>query len=186
MDIVELAIPDVKLLTPRLFHDSRGWFQETYSQRALAAIGLDPGFVQDNHSLSLRAGTVRGLHFQVSPMAQDKLVRVLRGAIFDVALDIRPDSPTFGRHVSARLDADNRRQIWIPKGFAHGFCTLEAHTEVLYKVTAPYAPEHEHGCRWNDPDLGIAWPIAESDVVMSDKDRDLPCLRELERVSLGC
>lgn len=180
MNVVDLAITDVKLLTPRLFRDARGWFQESYSQRSLADAGLHPVFVQDNHSLSKPAGTVRGLHFQTEPMGQGKLVRVLCGAIFDVAVDIRPSSPTFGQHVSARLDAENRCQIWIPQGFAHGFCTLEPDTEVLYKVTSYYAPEYDRGFQWNDPALGIAWPVAADEAVLSDKDRVLPPFSALE------
>ena len=140
MNIQRLTVPDVLLIEPKKFGDARGFFSEVWSRRALAEVGLDADFVQDNHSLSTEAGVVRGLHFQKAPSAQGKLVRVVRGAILDVAVDIRVGSPTFGRHVSAVLSADNANQICVPKGFAHGFCTLEPDTEVFYKTTAYYAP----------------------------------------------
>jgi len=169
-----LAIPDVKLIEPVIFRDERGFFSETCNERALAMAGLTLRFVQDNHSLSIDAGVVRGLHFQCPPHAQDKLVRVARGAIFDVAVDLRVGSPTFGRHVSMQLSADNWLQILIPKGFAHGFCTLEAHTEVLYKVTDYYAPESDRGVIWDDPMLDIQWPVAGTRAILSPKDKRLP------------
>jgi dTDP-4-dehydrorhamnose 3,5-epimerase len=174
-----LAIPDVKLIAPPIFRDERGSFSETFNERALASCGISQRFVQDNHSQSVPRGVVRGLHFQVPPHAQDKLVRVVRGAIFDVAVDIRRGSPTFGKHVTATLSADNRAQLWVPKGFAHGFCTLEPNTEVLYKVTDYYAPEHDCGLRWNDPELAIAWPVALADAILSSKDHTHPTLAEL-------
>lgn len=179
LDVRSLAIPDVKLICPPKFGDHRGFFSETYSKRALVDAGIDLDFVQDNHSLSATKGTVRGLHFQTAPFAQDKLVRVTRGAVFDIAVDIRRGSPTFGRHVSSVLSADNWHQLLVPIGFAHGFMTLEPDTEVLYKVTSTYAPECDRGLLWNDPDLGIAWPLPESDAVLSDKDRKHPRLRDL-------
>ena len=180
MDVTALEIPDVKLIKPKIFRDERGFFSETYSKPALKAAGLDVEFVQDNHSLSRERGVVRGLHFQIPPRAQDKLVRVVRGSIFDVAVDLRRGSPTFGRHVAVVLSAENWCQLWVPKGFAHGFCTLEPNTEVLYKVTDLYAPECDKGIAWNDPALGIAWPIAPHAAIVSDKDRKHPRLSEIE------
>ena len=145
MDIVSLDLPEVKILSPRKFGDARGFFSETYNRDAFAAAAFDHVFVQDNHSFSATPGTLRGLHFQLPPYAQDKLVRVTRGAIFDVAVDIRRRSPTFGRWVGAEISAENWNQIFVPVGFAHGFCALAPDTEVIYKVTAPYAPESERG-----------------------------------------
>jgi dTDP-4-dehydrorhamnose 3,5-epimerase len=179
MDIEALAIPDVKLIRPKRFGDARGFFSEVYSRPALAAAGITLEFVQDNHSRSAKVGTVRGLHFQTAPFAQDKLVRVTKGRILDVAVDLRRASPTYGRHVSAELSADNWTQILVPVGFAHGFCTLEPDTEVIYKVSQVYAPAHDGGVLWNDPDLGIAWPVATADAVLSDKDVKLPRFRDL-------
>lgn len=179
MEVQSLAIPDVKVITPSVFRDERGFFSETYSRRALAEAGIEVDFVQDNHSMSRTRGVLRGLHFQTEPFAQGKLVRVLRGAIFDVAVDIRRASPTFGQHVSCVLSAENWSQMWVPAGFAHGFCTLEPDTEVLYKVTAFYAPQCDKGIAFDDPDIGIAWPIPQSEFVLSDKDRRHPRLRDL-------
>jgi len=179
IDVQSLAIPEVKLITPPIFRDERGFFSETYSRKALAALGVDADFVQDNHSLSRAKGVLRGLHFQIDPHPQGKLVRVTRGAVFDVAVDIRRGSPTFGRHVSAVLSAENWSQLWVPVGFAHGFCTLEPDTEVIYKVTDFYAPECDGGLAFDDPDLGIAWPTAPSKALLSDKDRRHPRLRDL-------
>lgn len=179
MDIVELDIPEVKIIRPKKFGDHRGFFSETYSKRGFAAAGLEMDFVQDNHSLSAEVGTVRGLHFQLPPFAQDKLVRVVRGAILDVAVDIRRGSPTYGRHVSAVVSAAEWNQILVPVGFAHGFCTLEPDTEVIYKVTNFYSPEHDRGLLWNDPDLGIDWPVTVEQARLSDKDRIHPRLAEL-------
>ena len=164
-------------MTTRL-GDQRGFFSEVYSRRAFAEAGMDIGFVQDNHSSSAARGTVRGLHFQTPPRAQDKLVRVVRGSAYDVAVDLRRGSPTYGRHVGAVLSAGNWNQILVPAGFAHGFMTLESDTEVLYKVSDYYAPDHEHGLLWNDPSLGIRWPIPERAAVVSDKDRRLPRFAE--------
>lgn len=179
LEVQALAIAEVKLIAPAIVRDDRGFFSETYSRKALAAAGIDAEFVQDNHSLSRAKGVVRGLHFQADPHPQGKLVRVVRGAIFDVAVDIRRGSPTFGRHVSAHLSADNWQQLWVPIGFAHGFCTLEPDTEVIYKVTDLYAPASDAGIAWDDPDLGIAWPVAASQAMLSEKDRRLPRLRDL-------
>ena len=179
MDVVSLAIPDVKVLRPKKFGDHRGFFSETYNKRSLRAAGLELDFVQDNHSLSVERGVIRGLHFQTAPFAQDKLVRVVRGRILDVAVDLRRGSPTFGQHVTAEISAAEWNQILVPIGFAHGLLTLEPDTEVLYKVTNYYSPEHDKGLLWNDPALGIAWPIAANEAILSDKDRKQPRLADL-------
>jgi dTDP-4-dehydrorhamnose 3,5-epimerase len=165
----------------RRFADPRGFFAETFSRRRFAEAGLIADFVQDNHSLSRPAGTLRGLHFQRAPFAQAKLVRVLRGAILDVAVDIRPSSPSYGCHVAAELSADSGTMILVPEGFAHGFCTLTADTEVFYKVNRDYAPQHEGGILWNDPALDIAWPVDAADAFLSDRDRAWPTLSEYAR-----
>ncbi len=179
MEIRPLAIADVKLVVPRIHRDARGFLSETYSRRDMISAGITPEFVQDNHSLSVATGTLRGLHFQSPPHAQGKLVRATRGAVFDVAVDIRVGSPTFGQHVSAILSAENWTQIWVPPGFAHGFCTLEPNSEVIYKVTDYYAPECDQGLRWDDPDLGIRWPVDPANATVSDRDRRHPSLREM-------
>ncbi len=179
VDIRALAIPEIRLITPRIFRDERGFFSETFNVRTFAEAGITIAFVQDNHSYSAQKGVVRGLHFQTSPFAQAKLVRVTRGAIFDVAVDIRVGSPTYGRHVTAVLDAQNWTQIFIPEGFAHGFCTLQPDTEVLYKVSAFYAPEADKGIRWNDAALAIPWPVGAGEAIVSQKDAGLPTLAEL-------
>jgi dTDP-4-dehydrorhamnose 3,5-epimerase len=181
LSVEDTAIPAVKIVTPKRFGDHRGFFSETWSRKAFAEAGLDLDFVQDNQSLSGPAGTLRGLHFQSPPFAQDKLVRVTRGRILDVAVDIRVSSPTFGRHVAVELSAENWKQLLIPVGFAHGFVTLEPDTEVLYKVTAPYAPENDHGLAFDDPALGIDWRMPLSDLTLSDKDRKHPRLAEMLR-----
>jgi dTDP-4-dehydrorhamnose 3,5-epimerase len=169
-----------RLLTSKRHVDERGWFMETFSERRLTEVGITTRFVQDNHSMSKRRGTIRGLHFQLPPMDQTKLVRVLRGRIFDVAIDIRRGSPTFGRFVTAELSADDGGQFFIPSGFAHGFCTLVDDTEVLYKVSNYYAPEHEGGIRWNDPAIAAAWPLNRAEeAVVSAKDAALPLLEQL-------
>lgn len=179
MQTQPLAIPDVVLITPRRFADDRGFFSETWSRKTMAAHGFTAEFVQDNHSLSRSKGVLRGLHFQTAPFAQDKLVRVLRGSIFDVAVDIRTGSPTYGQYVSAVLSAENWHQLWVPVGFAHGFLTLEPDTEVAYKVTADYAPECDRGIAWDDPGLKIDWPLPVSTSLMAAKDRQHPRLAEL-------
>ena len=176
MEIVPTAIPDVKVLVPKKIGDHRGFFSEIYSRKAFEAAGVRADFVQDNHSLSAEVGVVRGLHFQLPPAAQDKLVRVVRGAVLDVAVDVRRSSPTFGRHVSHVLSAENWRQMFIPAGFAHGFLTLEPNTEVIYKVTAYYAPDRDRGVRWDDPALGIDWGIDPAKAVLSERDRKHPVL----------
>lgn len=179
MHVERLNIPDIKVLVPRKHGDARGFFSETYNRKSLAALGIDIDFVQDNHSLSAEKGTVRGLHFQTPPFAQDKLVRVVRGSVYDVAVDLRKDSPTYGRHAGAILSADAWNQVLVPIGFAHGFMTLERDTEVIYKVSNYYAPDHDKGLLWNDPALGIAWPLAEDEAVLSEKDRIQPRLRQI-------
>ncbi|MGR7996406.1 MULTISPECIES: dTDP-4-dehydrorhamnose 3,5-epimerase [unclassified Xanthobacter] len=179
MDVKTFDIPDVKLVTPKRFGDHRGFFSETWSDRAFRAEVADMGFVQDNHSLSAQKGTLRGLHYQKPPTAQGKLVRVVRGAIFDVAVDIRHGSPTFGRHVAVTLDAVTGAQLWVPPGFLHAFCTLEENCEVVYKVTDYYSAADDGGVAWDDPDIGIAWPVAAAEVVLSDKDRKHPRLKDL-------
>ncbi len=178
MNVIALAIPAVKLVTPRIFRDARGFFSETFNARDLANAGIAGSFVQDNHSLSVARGVVRGLHYQCPPHGQGKLVRVTRGAIFDVAVDLRSGSATYGKHVSAVLTAGNWSQLWIPVGFAHGFCTLEPHTEVVYKVTGYYAPDCERGLLWNDPALGIDWPVSPCEALLSAKDAQNPMLSE--------
>jgi dTDP-4-dehydrorhamnose 3,5-epimerase len=179
VDVIETAIADVKIITPKKFGDDRGFFSEVYNAGAFANAGLDLAFIQDNHSWSAKRGTIRGLHFQSPPFAQDKLVRVIRGAILDVAVDIRKSSPTFGQHVAVELSAANWRQLLVPIGFAHGFCTLEDDTEVIYKVTGRYSKDHDLGLAFDDPDLAIAWPVAAADAVTSDKDRKHPTLATL-------
>jgi dTDP-4-dehydrorhamnose 3,5-epimerase len=180
MVVEPLAIAEVKRLVPDIFRDERGAFSETYSLRALEAAGIGTNFVQDNQSVSRSKGVVRGLHFQRPPHAQAKLVRVAQGAIFDVAVDIRLGSPTYGRHVSAVLSAENWAQLWIPIGFAHGFCTLEPNTEVIYKTSDYYAPECDDGIKWDDPKLGIAWPVTGVEAILSNKDRNHRELATLE------
>ncbi|HYE51465.1 MAG TPA: dTDP-4-dehydrorhamnose 3,5-epimerase [Azospirillaceae bacterium] len=179
MQVTPLSIPDVLLVRPKRFGDARGWFMETYARERYEAAGIRGEFIQDNHSLSAPVGTVRGLHFQLAPFAQAKLVRVLRGRILDVAVDLRQGSPTYGRHASAWLDAETGDQLYVPVGFAHGFCTVEPDTEVAYKVTAPYAPAHDRGLAWDDPDLGIEWPVAAGAALVSDKDAKLPRLADI-------
>jgi dTDP-4-dehydrorhamnose 3,5-epimerase len=179
MIVEPTSIPDVKLLRSRRHGDDRGFFCETYSRRELRAAGITCDFVQDNHSLSRPEGVVRGLHFQLPPFEQDKLVRVTRGSILDVAVDLRRFSPSFGRHVAVVIAATEPTQLFVPAGFAHGFCTLEADTEVQYKVSAYYAPTHDRGLAWDDPALAIDWPVAREAAILSDKDRRHPVLAAL-------
>lgn len=179
MKILATQIPDVKVLFPSKHTDPRGFFSETYRKSALLAAGVDQEFVQDNQSLSTAKNVVRGLHFQVPPFAQSKLVRVIRGAILDVAVDLRRNSGAFGKHVKVVISAEEWNQVMVPAGFAHGFLTLEPDTEVLYKVTNYYAPECDCGLLWNDPALGIAWPVGENEAILSAKDKQLPRLAEL-------
>ena len=179
MDIQATSIPEVKLIAPKKFGDARGFFSETYNQRAFHAAGITDVWIQDNHSLSGPKGTVRGLHFQTAPFAQAKLVRVTRGAILDVAVDIRRGSPTYGKHIACEISAEKWNQIYVPAGFAHGFCTLTPDAEVLYKVTALYSREHDFGLLWNDPALGIDWPVTAETALLSDKDKVQPTLGKL-------
>ncbi len=178
MEAIATDIPDVKVFVPKKHGDHRGFFAETYNQRSFAEAGVDLVFVQDNQSYSVEPGVLRGLHFQSAPCAQDKLVRVLRGRVLDVAVDIRRSSPTFGQHVKVELTPEKFNQILVPKGFAHGILTLDPHTELLYKVTDFYSPENDYGILWNDPDLGIDWSIDENEVILSDKDRTQPRLND--------
>ena len=177
MKFERLAIPDVVLFTPARFGDSRGFFSETWTARAMSDAGIDLPFVQDNHSMSQAKGVLRGLHCQLDPHAQGKLVRCVKGAIWDVAVDARRGSRTFGRHVAAELSAANWQQLWVPPGFLHGFVTLEPDSEVVYKTTGYYDKESERGIIWNDPDLALPWPV--TDVQLSEKDKVLPSWAEM-------
>jgi dTDP-4-dehydrorhamnose 3,5-epimerase len=178
MMVEQLAIPDLVLIAPPRHGDARGFFSETFRADALAAHGASLQFVQDNQAFSTKRGVLRGLHYQVEPRAQGKLVRCIRGAILDVALDIRHGSPTYGRHVAVELSAANWRQLWVPPGFAHGYVTLDDDCDVLYKVTDYYAPERERGIAWNDPALAIDWRIPADQVILSEKDKMHPCLAD--------
>ena len=180
MQVIETNISLVKRVVPKRFGDERGWFSETYRADVLAEAGIDDRFIQDNQSFSAPQGTVRGLHFQRHPMGQAKLIRVLAGAILDVAVDLRRASPTYGQHVAVRLDAENGEQLYIPIGFGHGFCTLVPDTMVAYKVAGGvYSPEHDGGLLWNDPDLGIDWPVGAAEAHLSAKDKVAPRLADL-------
>ena len=178
MEVVEFSIQGPLLLIPPRFVDERGFVSETFSLRRLQSHIGPVTFVQDNHAVSREAGTVRGLHFQVPPAAQGKLVRVVRGAVYDVAVDIRVGSPTYGRHVAVEISAANWAQLWVPPGFAHGFCTLEPRTEIIYKLTDYYSPEHDAGLAWDDPALAIPWPLTGSPI-LSPKDGNQPSLATL-------
>ena len=179
MKIEHLDLDGVLLITPRRIGDERGFFSETFRADAFEAVAGPVRFVQDNHSRSARRGTIRGLHYQSAPRGQGKLVRVLRGAILDVAVDARKGSPTFGQHVAVELSAENWQQLFIPEGFLHGFCTLTDDVDVAYKVTDHYSPAHDGGVRWNDPTIGIVWPVREEDAMVSDKDRTAPSFEEI-------
>jgi dTDP-4-dehydrorhamnose 3,5-epimerase len=178
MRVIDTAIPDVKLIEPKMFGDDRGFFMETWNAAAFADAGLDLRFVQDNHSRSNR-GVLRGLHYQLQ-QTQGKLVRVTAGSVFDVAVDLRRSSPTFGKWVGYELSARNKRMLWVPEGFAHGFVTLEDGTDFLYKCTQLYAPEHERAIRWDDAAIGIAWPLGDIVPQLSAKDRAGVLLAEAE------
>ncbi len=170
MEVERARIPDVAILRPMKHGDRRGFFSETFKASVLSGAGVSHEWVQDNHSFSATRGVIRGLHFQRAPKAQAKLLRVTRGAIMDVAVDIRKGSPTYGRHVSVELSEENWKQLYVPVGFAHGFCTLTDNVEVLYKVSAEYGPAEEGGLLWNDPDLGIAWPVEAAEATLSPRD----------------
>jgi len=176
MRLIETGLPGLALLEPKVFRDERGFFLETYSEAAFDSLGIRARFVQDNHAYSRQAGVLRGLHFQLPPFAQAKLAWVVRGSVLDVVLDLRRDSPTYGKSYSVELSAENMLRLFIPRGFAHGYLTLVPDTEFLYKVDASYAPQADSGIFWNDPDLGIAWTVAEP--ALSAKDRSLPRLKD--------
>jgi dTDP-4-dehydrorhamnose 3,5-epimerase len=182
LDVRSLVIPDAKLIRTPRFSDARGYFCETFQRADFAAQGLANDFLQDNQSSSDRSGTVRGLHFQRPPFAQTKLVRVLRGSIFDVAVDLRRSSPSFGRHIAIKLSSEGNEQLLVPAGFAHGFCTLEPDTVVFYKVDQVYSAAHDGGVNWADPGLGIEWPVGSAEAILSEKDRGLPMLSDLASV----
>jgi dTDP-4-dehydrorhamnose 3,5-epimerase len=179
MQVNDLGLGGVVEVVPKKFGDARGFFAETYQRQRFAEAGITQEWMQDNQSYSAEKGVLRGLHFQVAPHAQDKLIRVLRGSIFDVAVDIRNGSATYGKWVSCVLSAEKFNQLLIPKGFAHGFVTLEPNVEVLYKVSAPYSPECDRGVRWNDPAIGIDWPLDGVEPQLSGKDAVAPFLAEI-------
>ncbi|MEY2194022.1 dTDP-4-dehydrorhamnose 3,5-epimerase [Neobacillus sp. BF23-41] len=177
MNVIETSLPGVKVIEPKVFGDHRGWFMETYSESMFKEAGINIKFVQDNQSFSAAKGTLRGLHYQLDPKAQTKLVRCTKGAIFDVAVDIRKGSPTFGKWFGLELSADNKKQLLVPKGFAHGFMTITNDVEVQYKVDELYAPDCDRGIIWNDPSIGIEWPM-DITPVLSVKDEKAPLLAE--------
>jgi dTDP-4-dehydrorhamnose 3,5-epimerase len=179
LEIEETAISAVKALTTKRLGDPRGVFSEVYHRQRFKEAGITTDFVQDNYSVSAKPGTVRGLHFQIQPFAQEKLVRVTKGRILDVAVDLRRSSPTFGTHVSLVLSAENFKQLLIPAGFAHGYCTLEPDTEILYKVSNYYSAEHDRGLAWDDPALAIRWPVTRQEATLSERDLQHPTLAEL-------
>jgi dTDP-4-dehydrorhamnose 3,5-epimerase len=176
VNAIKTELPGVVILEPQVFGDARGWFMESWSQKKMEDIGISVDFVQDNHSFSAEKGTLRGLHYQLNPMAQAKMLRVSRGAIFDVAVDIRRGSPTFAKWVGVELSAENYRQLFIPRGFAHGFITLTDDVEVQYKADNFYSPDCDGNIRWDDPEIGVVWPISPR--VLSDKDSSAPLLSE--------
>lgn len=176
MKATETRLKGVFVLEPQVFGDARGWFMESWSQRKMEEAGIKVDFVQDNQSFSAQKGTLRGLHYQLNPKCQAKLLRCTRGRIFDVAVDIRKGSPQYGQWVGVELSAENKKQLFIPRGFAHGFITLTDDVEVQYKADNYYAPECDGNIRWNDPDIGVAWPI--DPVILSEKDRKAPLLKE--------
>lgn len=178
MQVIRTKLDGVFTIEPAVHGDSRGFFMETYNSAKFKEFKIDFPFVQDNHSLSAEPGVLRGLHYQLNPRAQTKLIRVIQGAIYDVAVDIRKSSPTFGQWVGVILSASNKRQLLVPQGFAHGFCTLVPNTEVIYKVDDYYSPEHDRGIVWNDPALGIDWPT--SNPILSAKDQTHPLLKDAE------
>jgi len=179
MQVVPTEIVEVIEIRPVRHRDPRGFFSEIFREDVLQRHGIDVPFVQENHALSVDRGVVRGLHFQLPPAAQAKLVRCTAGAILDIAVDIRRGSPTYGRHVAVRLSADDGNQLFVPEGFAHGYCTLEPNSEVVYKVNRYYSAEHDRGLAWDDAELGIAWPVGAGEALLSDRDRRQPSLAEL-------
>ena len=183
LEIRETKLKGVFEILPKVFGDARGWFMETWSDRELKAAGITAAFVQDNHSFSAEKGTLRGLHYQLNPMAQAKILRVTRGVIVVVAVDIRRGSPQYAQWVGVRLSAENKKQLFIPRGFAHGFLTLTDDVEVQYKADNYYSPEHDGGVRWDDPVIGVAWPAEP--VILSDKDRNAPTLAERAAAGLN-
>ena len=178
MQVISTKLEGLYIVEPAVHGDNRGFFMESYNSKKFAELGIDFLFIQDNHSLSVEAGVLRGLHYQLNPKAQTKLVRVISGAIYDVAVDIRKSSPTFGQWVGVILSEVNKRQLLIPQGFAHGFCTIVPNTQVVYKVDEYYSPEHDRGILWNDPALGIDWPTSLP--ILSDKDQKHPLLKDAE------
>jgi len=177
--IVNKNIPDIKIFSPKKFGDNRGFFSETYNKVELQKLGVSLDFVQDNQSLSTEAYTLRGLHFQSPPYAQDKLVRILKGSALDVAVDIRKNSPTYGKFISVKLSVEEFNQILVPIGFAHGIVTLEPNTEIFYKVTNHFSKEHDHGIAWNDPTLNIDWQVPIENIIVSEKDNQQPNFKDL-------
>lgn len=180
MELIPTTLDGVVEIVPVRHGDSRGWFCETWNHDRMSAAGLELEWVQDNESMSVDVGTVRGIHYQLPPHAQDKLVRVVAGAILDVAVDLRRGSPTFGHHVGVELRADRGNQLLVPRGFGHGFCTLEPNSHIAYKVTGRYSPECDRSLAWNDADLGIDWPVDEASAHVSDKDANAPGLAEAD------
>ena len=178
MNIITTGLEGVIIIEPKIFRDDRGFFTESYSKRKFEELGLNYDFIQDNHSLSVQEGTVRGLHYQMAPKAQTKLVRVLAGAVLDIAIDIRKGSPTYKKWVSTILTAQNMREFIVPRGFAHGVCSLTPNTEIFYKVDEFYSPECDRCIRWDDPEIGITWPYSKP--LLSDKDNNAPLLRDAE------
>lgn len=179
MEFIQTELKDAWLIKPKVFRDDRGFFLESYSKKVFQEKGIDCDFIQDNHSLSVAKGVLRGVHFQRGPMAQAKLVRVIRGKVFDAIVDLRPESPTFGHWQGFELSAENFLLLFVPRGFGHGFCTLEENTEFVYKVDNYYSPEHDSGIVWNDPDLKIAWPVENP--VLSEKDRNLGSFKDFSQ-----
>ncbi|WP_114008015.1 dTDP-4-dehydrorhamnose 3,5-epimerase [Cohaesibacter intestini] len=180
LDVTDLGLDGVVEIKPRQFGDERGFFSETYNAQAMKDAGIDIEFVQDNHSLSVEKGVLRGLHFQTPPFAQDKLVRVVRGSVFDVIVDFRQGSPTFGKWVGVEISAEKWNQVLIPKGFGHGFLTLEPNTEFLYKVSNFYSKECDRSVRFDDPAIGIEWPLSHDCLILSDKDKTAPLLADTD------
>jgi len=178
-EFIKTEIPEVIIIKPKIFSDNRGFFMETYKKSDFEKAGIDTDFIQDNHSKSIK-GVLRGLHYQKEPFAQGKLVRCIKGKIFDVAVDIRKNSPTFGKWVGFELSEENRLMLWIPKGFAHGFLTLSEEAEIIYKVSGgEYSPQHDAGIIWNDPDINIKWPQIDN-IILSEKDKNLPLLKDAD------